>query len=345
MESLSYLPQQLRYHAMLGVGGIGGGTFFQLNGNHTLGREESRSGHFLDHRDYCKLHIIAHYVKVLLGEAFPVYPIGKVGQDDLGTRLVQEMQAVGLETSCVTFSEDAPTLTAICILYPDGSGGNLTLDSSACDQVDSAAVDRADDFFARFRGKGIALVAPEIPLSTRRYLLDKATTFGFYRAASFTRGEMDEVRRLDLLSNLDLLALNLEEAATLAEIPHTDRSIRETVHQVIAWCRSHSARLALSITAGRMGSYYWDGSALHFTPAFPADVASAAGAGDAYLATLIAAAALEMPASAAAFLASLVGSISTTSPHTIHPHLDAELIRASLPGLSVPIPDTLRPYL
>ena len=55
---------------LIGIGGIGSGTFFALNGNHTLGREESRGGRFLDRRDYCKLHIISHYVRPLLGGRF-----------------------------------------------------------------------------------------------------------------------------------------------------------------------------------------------------------------------------------------------------------------------------------
>src|SRR5512137_2113496 len=83
------------YRAMLGVGGIGSGTFFLLNGEHTLGREESRSGHFIDRRDYCKLHIISHYVRTLLGEAFHTLPIGKVGDDEAGRRVVREMQDAG----------------------------------------------------------------------------------------------------------------------------------------------------------------------------------------------------------------------------------------------------------
>jgi hypothetical protein len=58
-----------RYHytAMIGVGGVGSGSFFKLMGNQTLGREESRSGVFLDQEDHCKLHIISHYVKSLTG--------------------------------------------------------------------------------------------------------------------------------------------------------------------------------------------------------------------------------------------------------------------------------------
>ena len=60
-----------RYRAMIGAGGIGSGAFFALDGEHTLGREESRSGRLLDRRDYCKLHIISHYVKALLRLRIP----------------------------------------------------------------------------------------------------------------------------------------------------------------------------------------------------------------------------------------------------------------------------------
>ncbi len=62
---------------MIGTGGIGSGRFFALDGNHTLGREESRSGRFLDRRDYCKLHIVSHYVRPLLGPSFTAIAIGQ----------------------------------------------------------------------------------------------------------------------------------------------------------------------------------------------------------------------------------------------------------------------------
>ena len=56
-----------QYQGLIGVGGIGSGCFFALEGNHTMGRNESRPGRSLDVRDYCKLHIITHYVAKLLG--------------------------------------------------------------------------------------------------------------------------------------------------------------------------------------------------------------------------------------------------------------------------------------
>src|SRR5665647_3611099 len=93
--TLKYDNLSLRFTGIIATGGIGSGKFFQLNGNHTLGREESRSGHFLDIRDYCKQHIILHYIKVLLGPSFSVIPVGKIGDDDIGQILYNEMNETG----------------------------------------------------------------------------------------------------------------------------------------------------------------------------------------------------------------------------------------------------------
>jgi hypothetical protein len=77
------------FRRLVGVGGIGGGMFLALEGDATLGREESRGAHLLDARDACKLHIVAHHVAVLLGAdpsgtPFHVAPLGWVGDDDPG---------------------------------------------------------------------------------------------------------------------------------------------------------------------------------------------------------------------------------------------------------------------
>ena len=160
--------------------------------------------------------------------------------------------------------------------------------------------------------------------------------------------EMDALRQSGMLGMIDLLALNLEEATALAQVARserTERTERTTVHQIVAWIRVQNPHLALSITAGKMGSWFWDGSGLHFTHSVPFTVASAAGAGDAHLACLIASAALGMPPEAGAFLANLVAGISVTSPHTIHPYLDAALIQRTIWDRGIQIPDSLRSYL
>ena len=77
------LPPHAPYRRLIGVGGIGSGMLFALQGEHELARNESRPARLLDVRDYCKLHIVAHYPTVLLGARedsgpFHVVPVGKV---------------------------------------------------------------------------------------------------------------------------------------------------------------------------------------------------------------------------------------------------------------------------
>jgi ribokinase len=136
MSPLNTESEDLKYKAMIGTGGIGSGMFFVINGNHTLGREESRSGRFVDRNDYCKLHITTHYVQTLVGPDFETIPIGKIGDDDLGRKLYDEMKEAGMNMKHVAVSPGDRTLLCICFVYPDGSGGNLTPDDSTCSRLD-----------------------------------------------------------------------------------------------------------------------------------------------------------------------------------------------------------------
>lgn len=313
-----------RYDAMIGVGGIGTGSFFLLNGNATLGREESRGGRFLDRRDYCKLHIISHYVKALLGSEFEVVPVGKVGRDDAGKRLVGEMTDAGLEMRHVTESPDKPTLFSFCFIYPDGSGGNMTTDDSACSEVTSEYVATAESVFEQYRDRGIALAVPEVPLEARETVLDLGTEYGFLRVASFTSEEIVSGATAGMLDRIDLLALNVDEAAAIAgcatQAPHNVAQLC-----VEKLCKT-GHKMLVSITAGASGSWTSNGSEMHHLPVYPVEVASTAGAGDAHLSGMIAGLTAGLGLADAHQLGALVASMSVTSPHTIN----KEVTRASL---------------
>jgi sugar/nucleoside kinase (ribokinase family) len=331
METLK--TTHLRYRGMVGTGGIGWGSFFLLHGNATLGREESRSGRFLDRRDYCKLHIISHYVKRLLGRKFPVYPVGKVGGDPEGERLLGEMREAGLDLRFVERLAGARTLYSFCFVYPDGAGGNLTLDDSASSRVDAQSVRAAEAAAAELGESGIALAAPEVPLEARVELLSMATRRGLFRAAAFTRGEMEAVRSSGLLDRVDLLAANLEEAVAAAGLEAAaarvtgEPELGRLVQGVVGEMSRRHPRLALSLTAGVRGSWTWDGERVIHDPAVPVRVETTAGAGDAHLAGVLAGLAAGLPLAEAQELGTLAGSASVTSPHTIHPALDAALLR------------------
>jgi len=331
-----------RYHSMIGTGGIGSGMFFALDGDHTLGREESRSGRFLDRRDYCKLHIVSHYVKVLLDPDFSVIPVGKVGADDAGDRLLTEMLEVGLDLRYVERAEDQQTLFAICLIYPDGSGGNLTVNDSACARVDAAFVARAEPEFARFAGRGIALALPEVPLEARWKLLELGTQYGFFRAASFTSAEIGELGITMPIHRLDLLALNLDEAAAVGGLAteaggavlFSADAIVETAVQALSRA---NPRLWVSITAGKRCSWSWDGTHLVHLPAYPAAVVSTAGAGDAHLAGILVGLTAGLPLAQAHQLGALVAALSITSPHTINKEINRPALRAFATTTAAPI--------
>ncbi len=326
MKSLNVDILAGRYHAMLGVGGIGSGAFFMLDGEHTLGREESRSGHFIDRRDYCKLHIISHYVKTLLGEEFHTLPIGKVGDDEAGQRLLKEMKATGLDLRYVQVIPGVQTLYSFCFIYPDGSGGNLTTNNSACDRVGVDDITPAEADFARYRSSGIALAAPEVPLPARLKILQLGTKYDFWRVAAFNSAEIHPAMQMGLLAETDLLAMNRDEAVAVAGIQSRSDTapLQPIVEAALARLRQINPDLQVLITAGKDGSWSWDGENIRRVPAFPVETVSTAGAGDAFLAGVIAGKVAGLSLGEAQELGTLVAAHAVTSPHTIDPRIDRQ---------------------
>jgi sugar/nucleoside kinase (ribokinase family) len=318
---LNIVRDKMRFKALVGTGGIGSGSLFLLNGNHTLGREESRGGKYLDARDYCKLHIIAHYVKTFCGESFPVYPIGKIGDDDVGRRIFIEMEEAGLQMDYVHTSRGDKTLFGFCFLYPDGTGGNLTTEESACTKVDAPFVETATPLFLKYQGHFISLAAPEVPLEARRKLLELTREFKGFSVASFTSGEIAEAERSGMLALVNLLAINIDEAGALAGADASLAKPGEIVERTIARMNDINPSAQLSITAGKNGSWVWDGKILTHVPVFPVEVKSSAGAGDAHIAGIISGLAAGLNLQQAQVLGSLAGAFSVTSQHTIHPEM------------------------
>jgi sugar/nucleoside kinase (ribokinase family) len=216
------------------------------------------------------------------------------------------------------------TLFSICFTYPDGSGGNLTTSDSACARVEPAYVVRAEEDFRVYAGKGVALAAPEVSLDTRAKLLDLATQHRFFRVASFTSEEMSSVMRDGLLRQVDLLAVNMGEAAASVGMDvekHAPPSVAEAAVKAMT---DQNPSLLISVTRGKEGSWVWDGSSLTHLPAITVPVESTAGAGDAFTAGLIAGLTAGLTLPQAQQIATLAGAVSVTSPHTINKDLARE---------------------
>jgi sugar/nucleoside kinase (ribokinase family) len=335
----------LKYHATIGTGGIGSGHFFRLEGNQTLGREESRLGHFLDRRDYCKLHIIAHYAQMLLGDSFRSFPVGMVGDDPTGQRLLEEMREAGMKLDYVQTTTSHPTLFSFCFLYPDGGGGNLTTADSASSQVTPAFVRKTESCFREYQGQGIVLAAPEVPLDARMALLELGTQYRFFRAASFNSQEMAWLREDNVWQKLDLLAINRDEAAAFLNIQTTEHSWEDLAREVVARLKSRNPGLRISITSGKLGSWFWDGKQFGQLPAYPVTTVCTAGAGDSHLGALLAGEAAGLTFWEAHVLAALTAAMSVTSPHTIHPGFNPPALLEFAGNIQASLPEAVSAFL
>ncbi len=315
---LNFDPELLKYTGIIGTGGIGSGKFFVINGDQTLGREESRSGHFLNMRDYCKQHIILHYIKVLLGPSFSVIPIGKLGDDDTGQILFSEMARTGFIMKRIEVVKNVSTLFSFCFTYPDGSGGNLTTDNSASAQVDEDFIAKAAADIENLGTRGMIIAAPEVPLKARQKLLELGRQNGLFCSASFTTEEINEAYESGMIANADLIAINMDEASAIAGISVNNKDNLPVIEAAIRKIRISNEKIIVSITGGKQGSWCRDSKELSWFPAVKANAVSTAGAGDAFFAGILCGIALGLSLKDSQQLATLVACMSVTSPHTIH---------------------------
>jgi len=336
---------------VIGVGGIGTGLCFEFEDNHDLGRNESRGARLIDARDYCKLHIVMHYLSALLNSYVPesplhFVPIGKVGDDAAGKQLLVEMKDHQLDVTHVQSVEGSPTLFSVCFQYPDRSGGNITSVNSAAAQLTIEDVERARKLFEESKGQTIALAVPEAPIDVRKYLISVASQNGAFRVGSFTASEMESVKHSDWCSHLDLIALNEEEASRLVGHEFNPSAPESFLDSCSAALAGSSDRMWIVVTVGRHGAFGYDGEEWIYSPAVPTNVVNSAGAGDALLAGTLAALVMGCPfvnkqrlksTLSALDFGVLFASYSATSRHSIHPRAKLEDVRAFAQTVGLPL--------
>ena len=333
-------PGGLIYDHIIGTGGIGSGIFFALNGNETLGREESRMAKLLPYKDYCKQHIILHYVALLLGAQqggdFEAYPIGKVGNDQTGRNLVSQMNSAGMDTSHVKISKEHATLFSVCYQYPDHAGGNITTAESASSAVSPIEI---DEFFVNFNKDGakeIILAAPEVPVESRIKLLEYGRQRGSLNVAALQSAEIPDFYTLKGYNLTDMLFINLDEATKIAmtgEGTGAETVVLTAVRNLIAI----NPALTVFITCGAAGVYCYSRKRLEFFPSFHVEVVSTAGAGDAFLGGTLAGICCGLPIfknskenasvmNTATELGILVAALSVTSQDSIHMGINSNFL-------------------
>ena len=333
------------YKAIIGTGGIGSGMMFELEGDHTLGREESRAAMLDDCRDFCKLHIMLHYVAVLLGSdhddesTFQTVPLGKVGRDPVGKDMVRLMKETGMDTRYVITTAEAPTLFSICFLYPDHTGGNITTCCSASSMLHPIEIQATSQLCYDYGKHAIALAAPEVPIESRLELLKMAGESGLPRFCTLTSAEMSDPLAPDCIANTEFLAINRDEATALCGMQYDPNDPQPFLAAMAHAVEELNPALKLLVTVGEVGSWGWQDGRWEFIPAARVGVKSTAGAGDASMAGVIVATAIglpfirsepvlrkglaELPIETATDFAAVLGSVSIVSADTINMDADA----------------------
>jgi sugar/nucleoside kinase (ribokinase family) len=334
----------LTFNHIIATGGIGSGIFFSMSDNRTLGRNESRMATLLPYKDFCKQHIIMHYIAILMGAKingeFQSFPIGQVGNDDIGKNLIEMMKAVGMDVKTVSICNDSSTLFSVCFQYPDNTGGNITTENSASSRVSTGDI---SSFFHEFKLSGdheIILAVPEVPLQTRIKLLEYGTQRGSLNIASILSSEVDDFDNMYGFEMANILSINIDEALSIAQMPDESVESNAVIEACINKLKNINPDISVIITDGPNGSYCYTNNHLEFTPVLDVPVISTAGAGDAYLAGTIAGLCCGLPLcrgvrgsdlsssgfQSAVELGTLLASLSVGSPDTIHPTANAELL-------------------
>jgi len=253
------------------TGGIGTGILFKFREDAPLERNESRAAYLTDYRDYCKGHIILHYIAVL-SPGVEAYMIGKIGDDARGEELLREMEAAGIDARHVERTAYAPTMHSTCFIYPDGAGGNITASNSACSLVTPEFI---ENHSREIDCESLVVAAPEVPFESRVRLLEIGRERGAFNAASFTAAEVFENKFIDLISLSDFISINRDEARAFCD---------GTPEEAATKMKLINPSLKLAITSGGDGVYLFENERSLHIPAVEAEVVSTAGAGDAFLA-------------------------------------------------------------
>ena len=272
-----------KYDYVVGTGGIGTGILFRFSEDETLGRNESRMAQLTDVKDYCKLHIILHYVAVL-GPDIPVYAIGRVGDDNQGEEVLKMMEDYHIRTDYVKRMKDAPTLFSVCFTYPDSDGGNITTSNSASSFVSKEDIDAFFDS-KDAGGNGFVVAAPEVAVTVRKHLLMKGKEKDCFTAASFASSEIEECMDERILQYVDFLAVNKDEMRSIMRaLGHSERTAYSEGYRNL---RTINPNLQMIVTLGREGALVFSQSNEMKVPAIWRSAVNTAGAGDCFLGTMI----------------------------------------------------------
>lgn len=327
---------KIQFDQVIGTGGIGSGILFESNNNRSLNRTESRMAELGTAKDYCKQHIILHYVAKVLSKELSVYAIGMVGNDDQGVRIIEEMQSAGIITKMVASTVLHPTMFSVCLQYPDKCVCNITTANSACNFVTPQYIlQQLKECQLQINERTLVLAVPEVPVDARLTLLKEGALHSAFCVASLLCDEVQAFKNGGGFEICDLLSVNEEEAKAIALV--SSDNTEEIVERCGHYLYTINPEIKLIVTCGKKGSYSFHRGNIEHILAPKVNPINTAGAGDAYIAGVICGLSMGLPfqrtegmhskAIRATDLGVFFAGKSVESEHTISEEIDGNLVK------------------
>ena len=197
--------------------------------------------------------------------------IGRVGSDDFGRQVIQNLESESVDTGMIT--EDKYHSTGIALITVDSQSQNTIVVSSGanmnCGESELNAIE------ASLPSANCLIIQNEVPYkvnveAARLARLNEVPVV--WDPAPFI-GQADE-----LIGHVDFLTPNHKEAELLANFEITDE---QSIHQALLKIKKSSEAVCF-ITMGEDGVYFLSGSELDHMPSCPVASVDSVAAGDAF---------------------------------------------------------------
>lgn len=269
----------LKIKKVVGCGGIGKGLLFHSPNNETLGRSESRLVTISNAKDYCKQQIVFYYIAELLKGKCEVIPVGAVGDDNIGTELVDIMLRQGMDVRYIKQISGTSTMLSICLQYPDKEGCNFTAQNNAAEYVTPEFIEQALERID-INEECCLVAVPEVPIESRIRMLEIGKKKGAMCVLSVPISEADTFEKSDIYAKCDLIAVNEEEAQAMAKCEYQGERLASCLTKYL---QRWNPDIKVCMTAGSRGAFCGEKDSLEFIPSYPAEAVNTTGAGDAFL--------------------------------------------------------------
>ncbi|PYI54622.1 ribokinase [Paenibacillus flagellatus] len=202
--------------------------------------------------------------------------IGRVGDDLFGVRMIEQLRAEGVDTSCVLIEAGVSTGVALIQVLADGDN-SIVVVPGANALVAPEQVEAAEE---RIREADVLLVQLEIPLPAVEAALRLARKHGVRTILNPA-----PARKLpeELLRTIDALTPNETEAAILATGTVEGAG---TLDERLDALRAIAGDAALLVTVGGKGVRTDIGGKRNAFPAYDVDVVDTTAAGDSFNAAI-----------------------------------------------------------